>query len=341
MKRAVLRFVFVLLLSLAPISTVSATSDLNIEFEVPAYTIDGIGNYDYVEIPGGSILLEEEGRPRVPYYSYSFDLEKGCIVQEVTMVERSVPENQQGLNLPLVVLQWTIAQPVIPLPGWYPEIEFEWNLVKKPDGGNILEIIVYPIRYNPETDELLFYRNYSFLASYVNSPAELVQLNLDKSVYIPGETVNIEAIITSAGFQQDLYLDLTIRHYGSDEIAAGLPVRLLKELSGIASVSAEWNSTSATEGDYYIEAILSDASGNFLDIMRTGFGLNTTGDVQPTTPAVTTTIPATTTLAPGPITTSASYGLLKRIKDYLPYIGIGAGILVLLIILYALRHKAI
>ncbi|MBN1369068.1 MAG: hypothetical protein JW954_02380 [Dehalococcoidaceae bacterium] len=340
MGRIITVIVTLMLAGLVFAVPVSAASTLNIEFEVPDYTITSTGGCDYVEIPGGDILLEEEGRPRVPYYTYCMDLEKGWRAQEVTLVEKSEPESRQNLNLPLVVLQWTLTQPVEPVPGWYPDIEFEWNLVNRVDGGQTLDIVVYPVKYNPETGELLFYRNYSFLLNYVNSAVELAELSSDKPVYIPGETVKIDAGITNDGTSQDLYLDVYIRQYGSDELIDSLPVRLLKDVTGSAGASIEWQSAGNPEGSYYAEAVLTDISGNILDTVRAGFALGQSGVVFPTTSPATTTPVTTTTPLPGPPPTSHSNGLFGWIKGNLLYIGIGAGALIVVFILIATRHKA-
>lgn len=335
MRRVLAVVAAVGLLELISLIPASAVSGLDVRFQVPDYTVTRTGSYDYVEIPGGGILLEEEGRPRVPYYTYSLDLEQGWRAQEVTLVEKSPPVIRQGLVLPPVVLQWTLAAPVVAIPGFYPDIEFEWNLLNRPDGSQSVDIVVYPVRYNPETNELLFYREYSFQVDYVTTIFELADLRLDKPVYVPGEQINIEAIITGGGTGQDCYLDVVIRQYGSDELVDGLPARLLKNLAGPASASVAWQSGSNAEGIYYAEAVLTDASGNILDTARAGFSLDHNGAAFPTTSSATTRPFTTTTSSPGPTPASQSDGFFGWLKSNLFYIGAGAGVLLVLAVIIA------
>jgi len=327
------------LLELISLIPASAVSGLDVRFRVPDYTVTRTGSYDYVEIPGGGILLEEEGRPRVPYYTYSLDLEQGWRAQEVTLVEKSQPVIRQGLVLPPVMLQWTLAAPVAAIPGFYPDIEFEWNLLNRPDGSQSVDIVVYPVRYNPETAELQFCGEYAFRVDYVTTAAELSGLILDKPVYAPGEMVNLQVALTSSGAGQDLYLDIFIRQYGSDRLIDSLPVRLLKDATGPSSASAAWDSTGNDEGGYYSEAVLSDNSGNILDTARAGFALDSSGDLLPTTQPAPTTPAATTTPAPGPLPTPQPSGFLDWVKNNLAWVGIGAGVVLLLVVIMSVIKR--
>jgi len=106
--------------------------------------VTAIDNLDYVEIPGGEVLVEEEGRPRVPYYIKSIDYPEGHRVQEVILKERSGLVTATGLRLPVVILSQYPELPVEMKAGWYPEEEYGWRLWENPDGSTTLVIELYP-----------------------------------------------------------------------------------------------------------------------------------------------------------------------------------------------------
>lgn len=328
MYRAVIFALAIMLTPLSGKTVLPETSMLTVDFSVPGYTVTKAGSYDYVDIPGGGVLFEEEGCPRVPYFVYTIDLEEGWRVQDVSLLQRSEPESEFGLNLPLATVQWTLTKPITPKTGWYPETVFEWNQVAGTGGKQVLDIVVYPVCYNQQTQELLFYRDYSFSVYYVKSSIEIMSLNTDKPSYSCGETVNIEAEITSQNEAQDIYMDVVILRYGPEDLADSLPVRLLRDVSGNCSVSAVWDSAGFTPGSYYARMVLSDEAGNIIDANSTAFGLSDT-----------TQKPEDKT------TTAAGNGsglatLLKFIKEWIYYIAIGAGILLVVIILLVIRSKS-
>ncbi len=178
-SRITLTIISIIFFSMPFYFSVEANSSIYIEFDVPQYTVTESENYDYVDISGGDIILGEEGRPRIPYYLYSVDYEKSYRIQDVLMSERSEPEVEIGLNLPVIIQQWTITKSVELIIGWYPDIDFEWNQIQNPDGSNTLNIIVYPVKYNPQTKELLFYRHYEFTVDYILSDVEILSVSTE------------------------------------------------------------------------------------------------------------------------------------------------------------------
>lgn len=306
---------------------VSANSELLIEFDVPEYTITESGNYDYIDIPGGGILLEEEGRPRIPYYIYSVDYAQSYRIQDVLMRERSEPEVNSGLNLPVIIQQWTITKSIELKAGWYPEIDFEWETVHNADGSVTLDIIVYPVKYNPQTKELLFYRHYSFVVDYILSEIEFVSVNTDKPSYQCGEAVEINTEISNTGIAQDLYLDIVIRLYGSGNYVDSFAIRQLKDVIGNCSVNAQWDSSGIEAGNYYAEVALTDVNGNIIAAKNTGFALNE--------------ISSATTTQTDSTSTTGGNALFDRLKDYIIWIiGIVIAVAVIVIIIIILNRKS-
>jgi len=255
-------------------STAAGAESLSyVKVSIPDYTVTTIGNLDYVEIPEGEILITEEGRPMVPYYTKSIDYPKGYRVQEVVLKERAGLETATGLR-------------------------YGWRLGENPDGNTTLVIELYPFYYNPETTDVKFYKNYRFDIEYIVSNVEITGLYLDKDIYVPRDKVRVDIRLNNPGEMQNVVVSVLIKQYGSDVTVAGLPLRSLKELSGDASLTAEWDSSGTEEGYYYAEVTLKDTAGNTLDKKTIGILIEVseappkpTPETPPTTPQRPTKFP--------------------------------------------------
>jgi len=239
-----------------------------LEVTVPDYEVDTIAGLDYVNIPGGDVLLVE-GKPRVPYYSVSVDYPKGHRVQEVILAERAGLVTATGLKLPTVVVE-PLSSSGSDLPpdgneGWYPKQDYRWRVWDNSDGSTTMVIVMYPFYYNPETTDVKFYQNYRFDIKYIISNVEITRLYTDKDAYEPGDEVTLDMWLNNSGETQDVVVSTVIKQYGSNEVVNGLPLRSLKNLVGDASLTAEWDSGGTAPGNYYAEVILTDTAGNMLD----------------------------------------------------------------------------
>ena len=235
-----------------------------LELTIPEYLVDTMGDFDYVEIPGGDILLEEEGRPRVPYYSTSIVYPKGLQVQNVILRKRSGFMTEENLTLSVV----THEHPELPIEmreGWYPETDFWWKCWENDNGSTNLVVVMYPFYYNPQTTQVKFYRNYEFDIEYAHSDVSITALYTDKVVYDSGDKVTINMWLNNSGETHGVVASMVIKEYGTDNIVGGLSLRTLKNCGGICSYSAKWDAHGNDPGSYYVEAIISDISGDLLD----------------------------------------------------------------------------
>nr|QNO54199.1 hypothetical protein PCEKAPCC_00003 [Methanosarcinales archaeon ANME-1 ERB7] len=242
----------------------------SIDVVVPDYEVTPRDGVDYVKIPGGDILLEE-GEYQIPYYSVSIEYPTGHKVQDVVLTDRSGMVTDTGLNIStttnLIAFLSNNSNPVSDVDGgWVPARgDHRWELLENPDGTSTLVIMMYPFHYNPLTTDVRFYRNYSFDISYTVSPVAITTLTTDRNEYPQGDTVMVDIGLNNSGEPQDIVFSASVERYGSGEIASGLLLRTLKEFTGLASFSPQWNSSGVEPGYYFVEVTLKDTSGDVLD----------------------------------------------------------------------------
>lgn len=245
----------------------ASSSNIKIEvvtIEVPHYKVEKIDGWDFVDIPQGHILLVE-GKPRIPYYIVLIEYPKGCRVQNVFMKERSSLITATGLNLTIVSLMpesSPMQNPKEPL-GWYPTLDYRWRTWVNLDGSSTLEIEVFPFYYNPETKEAKFYKHYEFEVVSIFSTVSILNIVAEKSVYDPGEKVNIDVLLNNTGEAKNIVVSSLIRR--GKEVVDSLPLTMLHNVIGGVSLSMFWDSTGFSVGDYYLDVMLNDTSGNWLD----------------------------------------------------------------------------
>lgn len=269
MKKKILLFIILFSLTINfSYNTENEAPQKNIEVEIPEYETYKIDGWDYVDIPGGKVLLLE-GKPRVPYYSISIDYPNGYRVQDVVMKEKSGMETAVGLNLSIVTMVpesfLESSSPLREEERWYPQEDYRWEVLINSDGSTTLLINIYPFFYNINTTEVKFYKYYKFEIIYVFSSISIINLATDKSVYDLGEEVTVNVILNNSGKAQDVVVSALVKKYGSDITVDGLPLRTLHSVIGQASFSIAWDSKSFPAGNYYAEIILMDTSGNWLD----------------------------------------------------------------------------
>ncbi|MFO7650466.1 MAG: PKD domain-containing protein [bacterium] len=260
---------------LAQPTTVSVT--------VPDYVVERVGDVDHVSIPGGQMLVEEDGRPVVPYFIRKVKLPAGWRVQDVVLKERSGLETDSGLRLPTVQPDLGPAAAALEQP--FPEKEFAWSA--RYDESPALYIFVYPFRYEPATGRARFHREHEFEVSYARSDVRIAGVTPGQAAYEPGEAIEFTVLIENGGDARDAMLTAhATRHIGpgaSVEVATRV-VRLGKS----NSVVLAWPKPGAVTGVYDVEVVVRDPEGNELDrngtVLRIGAprGEVTTFKVEPT-----------------------------------------------------------
>lgn len=274
----------ILLFALLNAALAHAADTTTITVNIPDYRVTTVGDIDYVDLPGGETLVAEEGRPQVPYFVKSIDYPKGQRVQNVLLKERSGMKTATGLRLPVVRHQQYPEVPIAMKPGWYPEESYQWRVWDNSDGSTTLTIIIYPFHYDPDTTAVEFYQKYVFNIESVTTSVTISRIVMDKEVYLPGDRINVELFAYNASQAQDVVISLAIRNTETAEAIEGLPLGLMKGLTGEASYNAVWESGNASAGDYSLEAKLMDTSGNLLDSKKIGIIIRNVKEVPPVSP---------------------------------------------------------
>lgn len=243
-----------------------------LKLSLPKYEVRRVGNLDYVRIPGGLMVIEEEGRPEVPYYVHSIDYPKGYRVQDVVLKERSGMETATGLRLPVLILDMNVKGPVEMKPGLYPNRTFTWRVIEMPDGGSRLKVTLYPFDYDPQTTTATYYRNYVFAINLATTSLKLT-LTTDKPAYAPGETARLRLKIENVGDKQDVAIGVSVVHGPTGEVVKRLPGKPLTVPTDTSSAILEVPTSGIPNGDYYFDVTISSPDGKVLDKEQTSLRL--------------------------------------------------------------------
>jgi hypothetical protein len=236
-----------------------------LKLTLPKYEVAKHESLDYVRIPGGQMLTEEEGRPLVPYYLEYTDYPKGFRVQDVILKERSGVETATGLRLPVVVLDQNRKTPVAMKTGLYPDRKHAWRVVDLPGGGTKLAVAVYPFNYDPKTTNVTYFRSYDFDIEYVKSSVSLAALTADKPSYVPSETVQLRLKLENTGAPQRITAGASLLKASTGVAVKKLPALTLAVAANTSSATLKLPTRGIPNGDYYVDAAISDADGNVLD----------------------------------------------------------------------------
>ncbi len=240
---------------------------------LPEYQVVTRETLDYVMIPDGELLTEEEGRPLVPYFAEYVDCPDGWRVQEVKLRRQGEPESRSGLRLPVVIHDMYQKKPVPMKQGRYPVRGHSWRVVDIPGGGSRLAVAVYPFDYDPATREATYCREYEFDITSIQTTVRLTDVATDKHSYSPAEAVNLTAAIGNVGAAQDLFAAAVILRASTGDTVGRLKRRAVNAPAGSSAVALEWSSKGTATGDYFADVTLSDGGGKTLDRGQAAFRL--------------------------------------------------------------------
>ncbi|MDF1553739.1 MAG: hypothetical protein P1P84_11785, partial [Deferrisomatales bacterium] len=256
----------------APVAAAAAAPRASlgvVDVVVPDYAIVDDAGYLHADIPGGDALVVT-GMPIVPVYRVRYDLAPGVQVQDVVLLSRTDEVVDAGPVLPVAAVgRIGYDDPVLELPppvvpDWWPEQDFEWEVVRTP-AGTTLALTVYPFFYNHRTTEISFFRRYAFDVQTALSTAGIADLALDKAAYGPGEAVTVTLDLEDTGPGGDAVVEVWVEDEGDGEVVAALYLDTLVGLQGRAAWSGVWDPAGVGDGYYRVRATLRDPSGELLD----------------------------------------------------------------------------
>ena len=178
------------------------TSPINIS--VPMYEVESEeSDIDYVTIPDEehedtwSVINE----PIVPAYRIRAIYEPGIRVNDIQMASRSVMSNTSGLELPTSWGNQKVdpGPDDIPSPGTFPTEDFYWLTTESIDGGQELDLWVFPFFYNAGTKDATFYQEFSFDIEYVTSTVSIDAVTSEYDSVPLGQQQSFEILLTNGG----------------------------------------------------------------------------------------------------------------------------------------------
>ena len=239
-----------------------------LDVTIPDYTVSTRDGLDYVEIPNGSLVLEED-KPQTPSYAVTVDYAPGYKVQAVSLDTRSGLSSTSGLILPETAMDWASSSTAPARssvnPGWFPEKDYHWHVLDNADGSSRLVVTLYPFFYNAAITSSKFYKNYTLNISVTTSSVAISGTLMDKDTYRLGDPVNVSVQLNNTGTARDVVIKALVKRYGTGETVEGLPLVALGGLSGAASFTPQWDSNGKAPGQYYVEVTAQAASGSVLD----------------------------------------------------------------------------
>lgn len=251
-----------LLLVLVAACALAQTSAERVVFPDPKTT--RYANVTEVTIPGEGMLLEEEGRPQVPYARREIAFPKGYRVTDVKLVNVVAPESLKDIVLPVVQIDAYLDNPPPMTPGYFPKEQFRWELLDNADGGTALVLSVFPFHYDPKTRTGVFFRSYEFKIDGTETGVSIAGVSIDRPDFEPGTTVRIGVGLDNTGAAQPLTVEAGVYDPSSERRVARLsPAKLT--LAGADSVSLTWSTDRETAGDFELRVTVKDASGVELD----------------------------------------------------------------------------
>lgn len=239
-----------------------------VQVTVPDYVVERVGSVDHVSIPGGLMLVEEDGTPVVPYFLRKVELPAGWRVQEVVLKERSGLKTDSGLRLPTVQPDYGPAVPASKEA--FPDQEFAWSA--RYDDAPALHIIVYPFRYEPKTGQAEFYAGHQFEVRYTRSTVRLKSVVPDRAACEPGDTVLLELVIENTGPAQEVSIKVVAQRTGNKPVDIGSSDATIGRTDTLAVV---WHTKGVATGVYGVEVVVQDQEGSELDRNGTSLRVGT------------------------------------------------------------------
>lgn len=264
-----------------PTSVARGPGRATIGVQIPSYSVvhDSVENTDELSIEGGDALLLE-GHPTVPAFPVRVDFPAGEQVQNVTLTLRDIENTSGFLRLPRVtpaVMGATgssRARAETQDPEWWPDRDFDWDVVLNPDGSSELIIQIYPFLYHAGMGWGRFFQSYTFDVQTASSPVRIRLHQTDKSCFGTGEEITLNLCFENIDGQGGIDVLVESKILAADgRIVGGFPLRTLEGVEGLATLSLLWDSAATPSGTYEIDTRISSTDGTLWARDVTAFSL--------------------------------------------------------------------
>jgi PKD repeat protein len=244
--------------------------------DIPELKIEKNEGYDIVSIKDCHFTTEVS-KPRIPYIIFSQIYPKNYKVQRVIMLNKNNLESFSGLNIPKnYPVSPNVPNPTYPTYeeiGWYPKLEYDWNIIENFDGSNKLLITIFPFYYNVETKEAKFYRKFEFKVDYVYSPVKINYLYLEKASYDINEEVNFEVEVENTDKESKNLIVSSVIKKEDGEIIDSFDLQELKNLKGKGNLNLLWKNQNKKFGRFLFEVSVKDLDGTVYDTTNIVFSI--------------------------------------------------------------------
>ncbi len=245
-----------------------------VDVQIPDYEVDWFEGEASISIPGG-VGYHEVYRPKLPAWPVTIHWPQGYQIENVSISKPGQTVTGTGLPLPFLKMEVDgdseLEDSGGPIMTPWPDHPLDWSVQKNPDGSTTLFIKIYPFKTWPETTNYSF-TNYCMLdIDYHTSSVEINKLVTDKKVYQAGDIVRADLYIyREKGIVYkplDVIAEARMVAQGYDNLAFGLPVKLLQDVQALGSSSWQWDPTAvqAPMGDYELQVELKTKAGHLLD----------------------------------------------------------------------------
>ncbi|MDG6218122.1 MAG: DNRLRE domain-containing protein [Candidatus Thermoplasmatota archaeon] len=242
-----------------------------VQVNIPSYETETFDNQTYLMIPDGELLLVD-GQPIVPSYQVIYEFPCSYHIQNIQVNQTTDQAIDSPIDLPIFreAIHDTTTNSFLPTEyieenEWWPSRFFDWSIYEN-NASSTLIIRLYPYQYNLKKEQARFINSINLDIHYVYSPIEITQIQLDKSVYEPGEPIDINLeLLNTEKEEMDVILNGVIKLENAEKIYPSIPLTHLKSLRNTSTYDFTLDSSNLSIGYYAIVINIRNMQGNIID----------------------------------------------------------------------------
>lgn len=184
------------------------------------------------------------GNPVIPAFKEQYEVSPDTRILDIQLTKKGDEKTTEGVNIEIDLdAEGNIVYPgpyptEAPDDEWWPRFEFDWS-VDEEEGSRILTLTVLPMNVLRARAEVISFHKYVFDVTTKQDHTVEIEVKDAPKPVLPGEYLNLDVRMTNSGDTRDVFLDVGMGLFGSDEFTSGLPSRMLKDLAGTATLTLE------------------------------------------------------------------------------------------------------